>query len=237
MKNLKYLLLLALLVTSAGVFYSCETADPITSVNQDRIYQMYEVEYRGDEAYTYGRATFRLESASGSYVTLTGGNAGVTFNGSNMSEVSLFGVVFYQAGSNGPPPPNCLFVYTDAGSTSFSNNVNISSQTISFISPPTTISRSTGQTFGFTGSISSGETVWLRIYKTSDDSLVFERNNISAGSNTIVMSASDFNAIPEGSYYAKLYRNDQQPIQQANPVGGIISRSYISTRASFTLVP
>lgn len=224
------------MILSAGIFYSCETADPITSVNQDRIYQIYDVEYRGDEAVTYGRATFRLESASGSYVTLTGGTAGVTLNGSNMSEVSILGVVYYQSTVNGIPP-NVLFVYTDAGSNSFSNNVNITSQAINFVSPPTTISRSFGQTFTFSGSVGSGETVWLRLYKASDDSLVFERSNISSGSNAIVMSASDFNAIVEGSYYAKLYRNDQQPIQEANPVGGLINRSYISTRAAFTLVP
>ena len=235
MRHFKQFLVIALLMVSAGVFYSCENADPITSVNQDRIFQTYDVEYRGDDAYTYGRATFRLESASGSYITLTGGNAGVTFNGSNMSEVSAFGVVYYQAGVSGVPP-NVLFVYTDANSNSFSNQVNISSQAIGFINPPPTISKSVGNTFNYTGAITAGETVWLRLYNASNDSLVFERNNITSGSSNITMSASDFSAIPTGSYYAKLYRNDQQPLQEANPVGGVINRSYISTRAAFTLV-
>ncbi len=236
MRAIRQLSILFLFLISAVVFYSCETADPITSLNQDRIYQIYDVEYRGHSNYTYGRATFRLENAGGSYITLTGGTANVKFNGTNMTEVSVFGVVYYQAGVTGTTNPS--FAYTDADNRTFSNPVNILSQAVSFNpAPPPSISRTVGHTFTFNGAVQSGETVTLRLYNSANDSLVFTRSNINAGSTSIAMASTDFNSIPDGSYYAELNRTDQIALVEGNPVGGVINRSFLSTRGSFMLVP
>jgi hypothetical protein len=233
MRAHRQLSILFLFLISSVIFYSCETADPITSLNQDRVYQIYDVEFRGHSNYTYGRATFRLENAGGSYITLTGGTANVKFNGINMTEVSVFGVVYYQAGVTGTTNPT--FAYTDADNRAFSNPVNILSQAVSFNpAPPADLSPIVDNTFSFAAAVQSGETVTLRIYNASNDSLVFTGSNSGVGSTSIVLPA---NSIQGGNYYAELNRTDQIALVEGNPVGGVINRSFLSTRASFTMIP
>ena len=235
MRAIKLLFLLSVFTLPVLVFYSCES-DPITSVNQDNIYQIYDARYNADSNWTYARATFRLNNANGSYITLTGATSGVTFNGNSMTEISIFGVVYYQYGVGGFQNPY-QYVYTDANSNTFSNSTSLSSMAISFQSPPTVVMQSSGTTFNFTSSVNSGERVTLNIYNASNDSLVLPRVNQTNGSNSFSITSNDLSPLTTGNYYAQLLRQDQIGLSQQNSVGGVMNRTYVSTKAAFTLTP
>lgn len=236
MKQSKQFLIISAILLSAVVFYSCETSDPITSVNQDRIYQIYDARYNADSMFAYARATFRLENANGSYITLTGANSNVKFNGNAMTEVSVFGVTYYQFSQFSFPNPYA-FVYTDANGATLSNSTSLNSMSISFQSPPTDISKSTGGTLNFVSSISAGETVTLRVYNTANDSLVITKVNQTGGSNSIPLSVSDLSPLSTGTYSAQLTRQDQVGLSQQNSVGGVMNRAYVSVKTVFNLQP
>ena len=234
MRAYKLPILIALVMASAMLMQACTESDPITSVNQDRIYQIYDARYNADSNTTYARATFRLENQNGSYITLTGTNAGVTFNSNVMSEVSIFGIVYYQYGSGGFLNPY-QFAYTNADGVTLQNSSSLSGMAISFQSPPTIVDRNAGTTFNFTSSVNSGETVTLRIYSTANDSLVITRSNQTGGSSLFNVTSGDFSPLANGNYYAQLTRQDQVGLSQQNSVGGVMNRTYVSAKAAFIL--
>lgn len=236
MRAIRQLSILFLFLISSVIFYSCETSDPITSVNQDRIYQIYDARYNADSNYAYARATFRLENANGSYITLTGANANVKFNGSTMSEVSVFGITYYQFGQFSFPNPYA-FVYTDANNATFSNSTGMNSMSIIFQNPPPDVMKSVGTTFDFVSSVSAGETVTLRIYNTANDSLVITKVNQTGGSSTVPVTVSDLSPLTTGIYSAQLTRQDQIGLSQQNSVGGVMNRAYVSVKTVFNLQP
>lgn len=227
-------ILIALVMASAILMQACTESDPITSVNQDRIYQIYDARFNADSNTTYARATFRLENQNGSYITLTGNNAGVTFNSNVMSEVSIFGIVYYQYGSGGFLNPY-QFVYTNANGETLQNSNSLSGMAISFQNVPTTISQSVDNTFSFTSSVNSGEKVFFNMYSVSNDSLVISRVNQTGGSSSFLITSAELQQLQTGSYYAQLTRQDQVGLSQQNSVGGVMNRSYVSTKAFFSI--
>ncbi len=234
MRAYKLPILIALVMASAILMQACTESDPITSVNQDRIYQIYDARFNADSNYAYARATFRLENQNGSYITLTGNNAGVKFNGNTMSEVSVFGIVYYQFGQSTFPNPY-MFVYTDADGNVFQNSTSLSGMAISFQNVPSTISQSVDNTFNFTSSVNSGEKVFFNMYFASNDSLVISRVNQTGGSSSFLITSSELQQLPTGLYYAQLTRQDQIGLSQQNTVGGVMNRTYVSAKANFSL--
>lgn len=231
---MRKLFIFSLFLLFAAIFYSCENSDPITSLNQDRIYQIYNARFNADSNTTYARATFKLENANGSYVTLTGTTANVKFKGNAMTEVSVFGIVYYQYGTGGFQNPY-QFVYTDADAHTFDNSTSLSGMAIDFQNPPAVVLQSSGTTFNFTSSVNSGETVTLNIYKSGTDSLVIQRKNQSGGSSSFQITSSDLTPLALGTYYAQLSRQDQVGLSQQNSVGGVMNRTYVSTKTQFEL--
>ena len=89
MKYLSKFILLIIISTTIVYFSSCEK-EPPSSINQDRIFTIYELYYNANADITYARATFKYGNSAGSLMQLNDGSVSFGVEGQNTSDYLLF---------------------------------------------------------------------------------------------------------------------------------------------------
>ncbi|TAE62084.1 MAG: hypothetical protein EAZ89_00055 [Bacteroidetes bacterium] len=116
-KSVFHCLVLPLVVALTVLFSAC--AEESSTVDQTRIYTIYEVFHDANEGKTYARATFRFGNALGTLLRLSTG-ASVTFNGDAMAYQPAG---YYEKAYEGVLTGG-TFVYDDLDGNTYTNSVS-----------------------------------------------------------------------------------------------------------------
>ncbi|MCO6476370.1 MAG: hypothetical protein J5I94_07105 [Phaeodactylibacter sp.] len=194
-------------------FFSCNS-ELSDTVNQDRVFTVYELFYNANEDKTYARATFHFSNEAGTRLQLAG-DSKVTFDGDPLTFNSV--LAYYEREYAGFRAQG-EFEWTDTEGNLFRNTVEISP--IRFAPGIDTIDRSQAyELFWEEGELKDNEIVALTINGENEgDARLFTTNDV--GATSIILAANRLSEIGQGPATAFLERSYLPAIQEAPSAGG-----------------
>ncbi len=214
---MKLTLLLLMLVF---VLMACNKKS--SKVEQDHIFQRYEMTYNADEDRTTFSAQFSKKKENGRLLKLDGSSS-VTLNGQAME----FGGVSYNLKFDGIVDTG-VFVYIDNEGNSYTNSVSGVSEI------------SNGSIFNITKSYApidwwfdgipnqEGEEVLVEIVSQGSDRTYSRSNTTETGAASIAITRSDLESLELGYAYATTIRRRTIKSGSFSAAGGMIISSYKS---------
>lgn len=195
------------------------------AVNQDQIYQAYEMSYSEATNQTTFTANFYLKSDGGKRLKLTG-DSFVTVNGSSMirsgSTYSRSFDGYLESGS---------FVFTDAKGKEYTNSVLYENYVQNDLS--NAVQRNFDCYWQFVGpTVASGETVSVSIRSKEDAGGTATGTATQNGSYYVRITASQMNQLPAGFATATTTRSSVSLTGSWTKVGGKKKSEYISSASS-----
>ncbi|MCB0569117.1 MAG: hypothetical protein KDC66_05115 [Phaeodactylibacter sp.] len=215
MKKLRFLAALALGLS----LFSCNR-ELSSSVNQDRIFTVYELFYNANEDKTYARATFHFSNELGTKLELADPSK-VTFDGDPLTFNAVFAYYereyagFVQSGS---------FEWVDTEGNPFSNTIEI--HDIGYGAGIDTIGRSSSYELAWSGAaLAANEIVTVTINgENEQDAQVFATSNI--GANSIILAKDKLEKIGHGPGTVYMDRSYIPTIADAPSAGGRLTGRY-----------
>jgi hypothetical protein len=191
------------------------------SVNQDKIYTVYEFNYDKNTDITYARAWFRFGNLLGTPLQLKF-PANVVFNGDTMafkSTLSYYELQFPGQLTNG------AFIYKDHANTLYTNTITMAK---AVDLPPTiaTINRNTNTQISCMGdSLGASEKFETKV-TGPDNSNIQYFSTSGVGAHIVTLLSSQLMLINPGTGSVRLEREYKPTLQQKTLAGGSISSTY-----------
>ncbi|MCB0596209.1 MAG: hypothetical protein H6557_13150 [Lewinellaceae bacterium] len=197
-------------------FFSCNS-ESSDSVNQDRIFTVYELFYNANEDKTYARATFYFSNELGTRLELAG-DSKVSFDGDPLTFNPV--LAYYEREYAGFRPQGA-FEWTDTEGNAFRNTVEI--RPIRFASGIDTIDRSQSyELFWEEGELKANELVVLTINGENEgDARIFSTNDV--GATSIILAKNKLSEVGQGPGTVFLERSFIPAIQEAPSAGGRVT--------------
>lgn len=215
MKKLLFIPLVAGILTLG----SCAREDS-DSVDQDKIYASYVMEYNTTNDITYTRTNFHFSNALGTKLELVD-PASITVDGDAL--VFKQGLAYYEKTFSGVKASGD-FVYTDTESNTFSNTVTMV-PSIDFLNLPDTLSRSSSATIDWSGDpLASGEVVTVTINGSGEgDAKVFTETGVGATSITLPANQLGDLGLENATFYIRRAKNEEA-VEVTSAGGAVIAR-------------
>ncbi|MCB0563117.1 MAG: hypothetical protein KDD01_01930 [Phaeodactylibacter sp.] len=196
--------------------FSCNSESSDT-VDQDRIFTVYELFYNANQDKTYARATFHFSNELGTNLQLAG-DSKVTFEGDPLTFNPV--LAYYEREYAGFVATGA-FEWTDTDGSLFRNTVEI--HPISFAPGIDTIDRSQSyELFWEDGELKANEIILLTINGENEgDARIFSTNDV--GATSIILAKDKLSEIGQGPGTAFLERSYLPGIQEAPTAGGRIT--------------
>ncbi len=199
---------------------SCDKEDS-DSVNQDKIYTVYEFDYNKNSDITYARVWFRFGNLLGTPLELKE-PATITFNGDTMpfkSSLSYYELQFPGVLASG------TFVYNDLNNDTYTNTITMA-KVVDLPATVDTIVRSINNQLTCVGdSLGASEKFETKVAgPNSNDVQYFTTTGV--GAHTVTLLSSQLSLISPGMGTLKLEREYKPTLQQKTLAGGYISSSY-----------
>jgi len=226
MKKLYYFLLLLLFISGSIFFHSCKK----DTVDQNKIYTVYELCYNANTNMTYAMASFQENGVTGTFIQLKSPSQ-VVFNGSVLSYNST--QCYYESEFSGLVSSG-TFTWTDANGLTKTNPISVTP--IAYPASLTTINRNSNYTMSWVGdSISANQSVVLTMTSVSTEGInkTFTQNVIN--SKSITLSASQLQEFDAGTVQLSLYRQYEPALTQQTAAGGKIAGVYGPVNKSIQL--
>jgi len=228
--------------TIATLTIGCRSTDeqPCTDVNQDKIFQMYEVTYDGQDNTTRAVAQMRFGGTGGTLLTMAG-NCSLNHNlyTLNHQSVGLFLGNGY-VGSGSGFDANHSFIFNDDLNRKYTNGGNLNS--ISLVGPPATMSiSSTNIQIPFSDdgqSISADEDLRVIIsYEADNGSYNMSFFYIDGPTTSpITLNLASHGGMTTGTGHYYVSRVSYVPLQEVpSEAGGEIYFNYKTDRVSLVL--
>ncbi|MFM9985309.1 MAG: hypothetical protein ACKVOK_08770 [Flavobacteriales bacterium] len=218
-QKLNYILIAAVAIA----FTSC-TRESSDSVDQDKIWVKYELEYDANEDVTKARAEFRFGGAFGTKLELSS-PATIKFNGSAVPFNSTF--AFYEKEIPGLVTEG-TFVYQDVDGNTFTNDTP-DMRSVAFPAGDITVVGGSDYVMPFVGTaISGGDIVTLvlndKIFATSQ-----------SGATSITLGGVQTAEITAGPYIGYMYRTVSATPAMATGEGGLIWVTHKAANKAITV--
>ena len=228
MKLLKFPLLALLAI--AAILTSCEVEDS-ADVNQDKIYQDYELFYNSNTDKTWVVARFRFGGPTGTLLQLND-PANVTFEG----EVVPFSAIFggHQREFAGKIDGG-TFVYTNTLGETFTNTVPVY-ESIQFPASLDTLSKSSAYSLDWEGTALKANQfvgVFVGSWTFGDDALFLQTGE---GETNLVMGTDQLDNLPLGPSTLFMDRSTDITITEGTSEGGRIRGKFRATNKRVTVV-
>lgn len=218
MKISKLLLLFSLI---GLVLTSCHREDS-DSVDQDKIYVRYVLEYNSDEDITYARAQFRFGNATGTILELVD-NASISFNGDALPWKA--GLAYYEKEYAGLVTTG-NFSYTDVDGSTFANTANLPAS-IAFPASFDTVNINNAYDLIWDGgAIQTNEHVAVTIEGTNTTGTLQSWINLVPGATNIILDANKLGNLGVGHSKCWMDRVVETEPAQATSRGGIVVGRY-----------
>jgi hypothetical protein len=218
-QKMKYTLFAAVIL----LFASC-TRESSDSVDQNKIWVKYVLEYNANLDVTYAKAEFRFGGAFGTKLELSS-PAYIKFNGQTIPFNSTF--AYYQKELDGLVSEG-TFVYQDVDGNTFTNDTP-DMKSVSFPEGDVTITAGTDYVMPFTGiSISGGDIVSLVL----DDKIFATSQN---GATTITLGGVQTSDITPGPYIGYMDRTVSATPAMATGEGGLIWVTHKAANKAITV--
>lgn len=202
-------------------FTSCNKEDS-DSVNQDKIYTVYEFDYDKNTNITYARAWFRFGNILGTPLELKDPGASITFNGDTMpfkSSLSYYELQFPGILATG------TFVYTDLNNDTYTNTVTMA-KAIDLPNTISTIQRSANNQITCVGdSLGASEKFVTRVANSGNTNAQYFTTT-GVGAQTVTLLSSQLSLMAQGTGTIRLERTFEPALQQKTLAGGSISTTY-----------
>ncbi len=210
-KSIFTLAITMLLITT----FSCKREDS-DSVDQDKIYTRYVVEYNAEKDVTYARAHFQFSNATGTKLELVD-PAEVLANGELMPFKQA--LAYYETEENGVVS-NVDFQYTDTEETVYSNSIDLVSS-ININNAIDTLSRSSNFMLEWNGDpLQQGEVITVTIDGNAEDDLVvFTQTGVNATSINLTQDKLSDLGLEEATMYIR--RAKTQDASDVTSAGGV----------------
>ncbi|MBL6963521.1 MAG: hypothetical protein ISR55_06840 [Bacteroidetes bacterium] len=216
-------LIISVCVLTSLFFSACQDPESSASVDQDRIYVIYELFYNQNTDITKGRATFRFGNAIGTPLFLATGSE-VSCDGELMSKF-LDAVTIYVVDFAGKKD-SATFKWIDTDGKEFFNTVHMTE--IDYVDSITAIPNDAAFEFFWDGdALVDGENVVLLIDAVGNASQLF--NETKTGSNSIILSKAQLEKLPEGDATLYMDKKHTVDLQEATSAGGTIFSTYRPT--------
>ncbi|MFC2114509.1 hypothetical protein ACFLRI_04100 [Bacteroidota bacterium] len=217
-KNLVYSLVAIMLV--AITFSSCQPPESSASVDQDRIYCVYELFYNQNTDITKARATFRFGNALGTPLFLAK-KSEVSCDGELMSKI-LDEWTLYEAEFVGRKD-SATFKWVDVDQNEFNNKIHMVE--LAYQDSVTVIPRNAAYELFWDGNaLIAGESVALFIDAAGNASQTFVVNQL--GVQSIILAKNKLELLPEGTATLYMDRFYEIDLQEATSAGGTIFSKY-----------
>lgn len=215
MKSSIILLVLVLALSTA-----CNK-EPSDSVDQDKIFASYVLEYNGSQDITYARANFHFSNAAGTKLELVD-PASVTIDG----EIIPFkqALAYYEKDYVGLKNSGD-FEYTDVDGNIFNNTVSMI-DSLSFPSGIDTLSRSQNFQLFWTGSpVQQGEVITVTIIGSgAGDGQIFTQAGVGATSIVLTQNKLQNLGLENAQFYIR--RSKNVAAQEVTSAGGNVIARY-----------
>lgn len=213
-------LFLLLAVVGLG-FSSCNREDS-DSVDQDKIYVRYVLEYNSDLDITYARAQFRFSNATGTILELTD-QASITFDGDALPWKS--GLAYYEKEYAGLKASGS-FSYTDVDGNTFVNSASVPGS-IFFPASFDTVNINNAYDLIWDGAaIQTDEHVAVTIEGTNTTGSLQSWLNLIPGATNIILDANKLGNLGTGHAQCWMDRVVETDPAQATSRGGVVVGRY-----------
>jgi hypothetical protein len=193
--------------------FSC-TSESSDSVNQDRIYTVYELFYNANEDKTFARATFFFSNELGTRLELSDPSM-VTFDG---DELTFNRVLAYYEREYAGFVSSGTFEWTDTEENVYQNSIEV--RTIDYAGTIDTIDRSSSYELSWEGdALTEDELVTVTINGENEgDARVFTNNDI--GSSSIILAKNILEQVGAGPGTIFMDRSYTPELLDATDAGG-----------------
>jgi|JI8StandDraft_2_1071088.scaffolds.fasta_scaffold00731_20 hypothetical protein len=208
----------------ASLLWSCTPAEDAASVDQNRVYVIYELYYDANFDKTFAKAYFRFGNEFGTQLKLTG-NSQVTFDGGTMVEKNVLNLTYYEREFAGFKNTG-NFVWKDVNGKEYTNTVTITNA-IEYPTNFTSLSKNSAFTFTWQGNaLVQGETVYLGINGQAEgDARLFSQTGV--GATQMILPVNQLQQLPNGSVSMILNRKNFGTASQVTGAGGRWETSYV----------
>lgn len=215
-KTMKKLIIVPLIM---GLIVSCAREDS-DSVDQDKIYASYVLEYNTNNDITYARSNFHFSNALGTKLELVD-PATITVDGETIPFKQ--GLAYYEKTFTGVKSSGD-FVYTDVDGNVFSNTVTMV-PTIDFSNLPDTLSRSSSFELQWIGDpVASDEVVTITINGSGEgDAKIFTQTGVGANSITLPATQLQDLGLENATFFIRRSKN-VEAVEVTSAGGAVIAR-------------
>jgi len=211
MKAKNLWIVLGVFMFSGLVFNACQEPESSASVDQDRIYVIYELFYNQNTDITKARATFRFGNVIGTPLYLATGSE-VSCDGQLMSKI--------------------LDVFT-IYEVEFANKVYMTE--IAYVDTIDEIPNDAAFEFFWDGdALADGENVALLIDAVGNASQLF--GETKTGSTSIILEKTKLEKLPEGQATLFFDKKHEIDLQEATSAGGTIFSKYRPTNKTVEIL-
>jgi hypothetical protein len=193
-------------------FSGCES-ELSDTVDQDKIYILYELFYNKNQDKTYARATFQFSNALGTKLQLAGSSE-IRFNNDLLTFQPV--LAYYEkeyAGQIG----SGTFVWRDTNNKTFTNAIS-GMKAASLPSPMPSLSKTNSASIVWVGDVlGSGERMVVSLNSSlGTDLQIFQTNNI--GANSVILATNQLQVLPTNQDVTTIIRryNDVAPTQKTS---------------------
>lgn len=228
-RTLTFLALTALLLLSA-----CDPdAQPSDSVEQDRIFVLYELEQEADKQETKAKATFRFGGDGGTPLFLNK-KSEVTADGGKMKKetMALVNTTYYLSEIDGLPE-SVPFSYTNNDGKTFENTVRTAR--VTEVNVPGSHDKRDDLEIRWRGAQTDGEqTIVVTLTDSRGKSSTFTER-LDGPQSVVTIRRSRLKKFYPGTMEVKLKREVRSEPQEATNMGGRLKASYTAREVSFNL--
>lgn len=216
----------ALLFISLFFLLSCNK--DTSKIDQDKIFQSYEMTYDEDNGQTSFYASFHKENAEGKVLPL-GKNSTITINGEPMNRLKkTYGKTFEGQLTSG------TFVFTDEDGKTYTNTI-MPAQPISN-GTQTHVNSGVNTYWHFDGApIGSGEAVTVYIYSYADEGGSSVSKSTEAGATSVLLRVADMSTLVSGQGILSIKRSVTFTNGNWTNAGGKKVSNYIPTTQQITI--
>lgn len=221
----------AFLLLSIVFFQSC-SKENASDVNQEKIYQYYEVFYNKNTDKTWVVARFNFGGPTGTILELDSG-ATVTFNNQILPYNALFAGHYKEFAGR---VTTGSFVYTNLNNQTFTNTLP-SVDTLAYETSFDTLIKSQANTITWSGSpLAANEAVGVFVggWTWGDDALAYQDGD---GATNLVLGITQLSSLPFGPATVYMDRAITRNLTQATSEGGVIVAKYRCANKIVQVVP
>ena len=230
MKAKNLWIVLGVFMFSGLVFNACQEPESSASVDQDRIYVIYELFYNQNTDITKARATFRFGNVIGTPLYLATGSE-VSCDGQLMSKL-LDVFTIYEVEFAGKKD-SASFKWIDTDAKEFANKVYMTE--IAYVDTIDEIPNDAAFEFFWDGdALADGENVALLIDAVGNASQLF--GETKTGSTSIILEKTKLEKLPEGQATLFFDKKHEIDLQEATSAGGTIFSKYRPTNKTVEIL-